>query len=83
MSTPLLELEGTAEEIQKRLDEFAGQRLRVTVQMLDMLPTGTQHPIDAALEAIWSRVPEASWEQFPEDFGANLDHYLHGMPKRQ
>ena len=32
MSTPLLELEGTAEEIQQRLADFAGQRLHVIVQ---------------------------------------------------
>jgi hypothetical protein len=34
MSTPPPELEGTVEDIQKRLADFAGQRLHVTVHPL-------------------------------------------------
>ena len=40
MSTPMLELEGTVEEIQKRLSDFEGQRLHVTV-----LPLGISEEV--------------------------------------
>jgi hypothetical protein len=87
MSTPLLELEGTAEEIQQRLADFAGQRLHVTVRPVETpaeaTPAGAQSPVDAALSAIWNRVPDAAWEQFPADFGDHLDHYLYGTPKQE
>ena len=40
MSTPLLELEGTVDEIRAALTAFAGQRLHITVRPVDT-PVGT------------------------------------------
>lgn len=77
MSLPLLELEGTAEEIRAQLPDFGGKRLHVTVT-----PAHAPGPLDAALSAIWQTVPDTSWERFPDDFAAHLDHYLHGTPKK-
>jgi len=42
MSTSLLELKGTAEEIQKRLDDFAGQR-RSNVITEEATPAESPH----------------------------------------
>jgi len=41
MCAPLVELEGTTEDIQRRLADFAGQRLHVTVQPLGTADTNT------------------------------------------
>ncbi len=38
MQPPILEFEGTAEDIQKRLAEFAGQRLHVTIHPIEASP---------------------------------------------
>jgi hypothetical protein len=84
MTTLLLELEGSVEEIQERLKDFAGRRLRVIVRPADSEEEAepTASPLDAALSEIWNSVPDTSWQQFPPDFGDNLDHYLYGTPKR-
>ena len=76
MSVPLLELEGTTEEIIAQLPDFGGQRVHVIVN-----PILAQSPLDLALNEIWKTVPDSSWEQFPADFADNMDHYLHGTPK--
>lgn len=75
--TPLLELEGTWDEIKAQLPEFASQRLHVTIRPAEKSPA----PLDSALEEIWESVPEESWAQFPPDFVENMDGYLYGVPR--
>lgn len=88
MSTPLLDLEGTAEEIQKRLAEFAGQRLHVTVVALEV-------PVDAPAEAlppnrtftekllaIAEAMPADERARLPHDLADQHDHYGYGWSKR-
>ena len=51
------------------------------------------HPPDAAefaagsleteLAAIGKAVPAREWARIPADYFANLDHYLHGAPKKK
>ena len=52
MNAPLLELDGTAEEIQARLADFAGQRLHVIV-----LPADTDRPAYPAQAVFRNGVP--------------------------
>ena len=35
------------------------------------------------LEAISKRVPNEVWEKLPADGAENIDHYLHGAPKKK
>lgn len=81
MATPLLELEGTWEEIAAQLPDFNGQRLHVIVHAVNEDIPASGH-LDAALARIWETVPNASWEKIPDDYGENIDHYLYGTPKR-
>ena len=39
--------------------------------------------LEAELVAIGSAVPAREWDKVPADFFANLDHYLHGAPKKK
>jgi len=82
MSSTVLEIEGTAEEIQERLNQFAGQRLFVTIQA-SVEPPGVHGSVDAALEEIWRDVPVEAWESLPTDFADHIDHYLYGIAKDQ
>ncbi|HET6383709.1 MAG TPA: hypothetical protein VFJ58_09980 [Armatimonadota bacterium] len=83
MISPILEIEGTWDEIKARVPDFEGKRLRVTVRVAEDPAGEALSPLDAALVDIWSNVPDESWDQFPADFGDNLDHYLYGTPRRQ
>jgi hypothetical protein len=38
--------------------------------------------LEADLLAIGKSVPAQEWAKLPEDYFANLDHYLHGAPKK-
>jgi len=84
MTTPLLDLEGTWEEIVAQIPNFAGQKLRVLVY----LATGTSaeehdtRPIAEVLAEIAAVIPAAELAQLPSDFTDQLDHYIYGTPKR-
>jgi hypothetical protein len=39
--------------------------------------------LEADLLAIGKSVPAQEWAKFPDDYFANLDHYLYGAPKRK
>jgi hypothetical protein len=68
MATPLLELDGTAEDIQKRLADFAGQKLHVTVQPLQAPPAtsnGQLRPIGLC-EGQFT-VPDSFFDPLPDD----------------
>jgi len=84
MTTPLLELEGTWEEIVAQVPDFSGQKLRVLVY------PATGHsaeghdtrPIAEVLAEIAAAIPTGELAQLPSDFTGQLDHYIYGTPKR-
>jgi hypothetical protein len=84
MITPLLELEGTWEEIVAQVPDFSGQKLRVLVY------PATRHdaenrdarPIAEVLAEIAAAIPAGELAQLPADFTDQLDHYIYGTPKR-
>lgn len=39
--------------------------------------------LEAELSAIGKAVPVREWAKVPADYFANLDHYLHGAPKKK
>ena len=39
--------------------------------------------LESELAAIGSSVPAREWAKVPADYFANLDHYLHGAPKKK
>ena len=39
--------------------------------------------LEAELSAIGKAVPTREWAKVPADCFANLDHYLHGAPKKK
>ena len=77
MTTPLLELEGTWEEIVAQIPDFSGQKLRVLVYPAtgNSAEAPDTRPIAAA-------IPAAELAQLPSDFTDQLDHYIYGTPKR-
>ena len=39
--------------------------------------------LETELAAIGKAVPAREWAKVPADYFANLDHYLHGAPKKK
>ena len=39
--------------------------------------------LETELSAIGKAVPAREWAKVPADYFANLDHYLHGAPKKK
>ena len=44
---------------------------------------GIRCRVEAELSAIGKAVPAQEWAKVPADYFANLDHYLHGAPKKK
>ena len=84
MTTPLLELEGTWEEIAAQIPDFAGQKLRVLVYPAEENSTATHdtRPMVEVLAEIAATIPPAELTKLPPDFTDQLDHYVYGTPKR-
>jgi hypothetical protein len=84
MIIPLLELEGTWEEIVAQIPDFSGQKLRVLVY------PATGHsaegpdtrPLAEVLAEIAAAIPAGELAQLASDFTEQLDHYIEGTPKR-
>ena len=80
MSAPILEFEGTAEEIQGRFAAFNGRRLRVTVQSLEC-DVATQHSdITHRIVERFRYAPAEERAKVPSDLTDNLDAYIYGLP---
>ncbi|HZP84594.1 MAG TPA: hypothetical protein VFB21_23365 [Chthonomonadaceae bacterium] len=84
MALPLLEIEGTWEEIKERIPDFSGRKLHVIV-----LPAEeeTEEPkdtrsLDEKLAEIAASIPKEELAKLPPDFCDQLDHYIYGTPKR-
>jgi hypothetical protein len=84
MTTPLLELEGTWEEIVAQIPDFSGQKLRVLVYPATGHSTEGHdtRPIAEVLAEIAAAIPAGELAQLPSDFTDQLDHYIYGTPKR-
>ncbi len=84
MTAPLLELEGTWEEIAAQIPEFSGQRLRVLVYPAteNDAEAHDTRPIAEVLAEIAAATPAAELAKLPRDFAEQLDHYIYGTPKR-
>jgi hypothetical protein len=84
MTIPLLELEGTWEEIAAQVPDFSGQKLRVLVYPAEENSTAAPptQPIAEVLAEIAATIPAAELAKLPPDFTDQLDHYVYGTPKR-
>ena len=84
MAIPLLELEGTWEEIVAQIPNFSGQKLCVLVYpATDNSAEGHDtRPIAEVLAEIAATIPAAELAKLPADFTDQLDHYIYGTPKR-
>jgi len=84
MTTPLLDLEGTWEEIVVQIPNFSGQKLRVLVYPAtgDSAEGHDTRPISEVLAEIAAAIPARELAQLPSDFTDQLDHYIYGTPQR-
>ena len=88
MNTILLEMEGTAEEVQERLSDFAGQRLSITVRTQEpdlesqSLSLSGQPEITTIILELFKDAPPIELAKVPADFVGNIDHYLYNLPKK-
>jgi len=83
MISPLLEVEGTWEEIAPQMPKFSGQKLRVLVYAAnDKQEVFDSRPIAEVLAGIAAAIPAAELAKLPQDFTDQLDHYIYGSPKR-
>ncbi len=84
MTLPLLELEGTWEEIAAQVPDFSGQKLRVLVYPAEenSAAASATRPIAEILAEIAATIPAAELAKLPPDFTDQLDHYVYGTPKQ-
>jgi hypothetical protein len=86
--TPVLEFEGTVEEIQARLGEMVGQRLHVTVRPVETAADSHSDGVEMRSNItakILARADAMSPEEradLPVDLAEQHDHYVYGVPKR-
>jgi hypothetical protein len=87
VTTPLLEIEGTADEIRERLADFGGKRLHVTISEAapQSEPAAPEHDapknISERLMDLFSDAPAEERARVPADLTDSLDHYIYGLPK--
>jgi hypothetical protein len=84
MVTPLIDMEGTWEEVAERLPAFAGRKLRFIVLPVEeaVLEREDTRPIADVLAEIAAKIPQEEVDKLPPDFTDQLDHYIYGAPKR-
>ena len=83
MNTTLLELDGTAEEIQHRLAEYPGQQLHVMIRPLTELQglaiNGDRKlTITEELMMMGKDIPPEELAKIPVDLADQHDHYIYG-----
>jgi hypothetical protein len=89
LETQLIDMEGTAEEIQERLADFAGERLHVTVRRVADVaetasaPSSPRLTITERVLARFRSVPREERAKVPTDLTNNLDHYVYRLPNRR
>lgn len=82
MTMPLLELEGTWQEIAAQIPDFADQKLHVFVYSKEENRGCDTRPMAEVLAEIAAAIPPAELANLPQDFTDQLDHYIYGTPKR-
>ena len=88
MSTLLLDIEGTPEELQEQLADYSGQRLRITVHKLEAPSEILRDSLPRKLsitEKILARaeaMPAEERAKMPQDLAEQHDHYIYGWPKK-
>jgi len=84
MSMPVIELEGTVEEIKESLSIFAGQRLHITVRPVESSGEAAprQLTITDKLLAMADEMPTEERAKMPVDLAEQHDHYIYGWPKK-
>ena len=84
MALPVLELEGTVEEIRAQLPDLPDQRFHVTLRPLDpVTPTETQTlTITEKILARARAIPSEDRALLPVDLAEQHDHYISGWEKR-
>ena len=84
MSMPVIELEGTVEEIKESLSIFAGQRLHITVRPVEAPSEAAPHQltITEKLLAMAEEMPTEERAKMPEDLAEQHDHYLYGWQRK-
>lgn len=84
MAIPLLDIEGTWEEIAARIPDLSGKKLRVIVLPVEETSPAQKdtRPIAEVLADIAAEIPPQEAAKLPPDFTDQLDHYIYGTPKR-
>lgn len=79
---PLLELEGTWQQIQSRVPEFSGKKLRVVIFSAEDREVKDEQPLADVLAELVGSIPVEEQASLPSDFADQVDHYVYGVPKR-
>ncbi|HLK59314.1 MAG TPA: hypothetical protein VKU00_22330 [Chthonomonadaceae bacterium] len=84
MAIPLLDMEGTWEEIAEHIPDLPGKKLRVIVLPVEETDPVQKdiRPISEVLAEIAAGIPPQEAAKLPPDFTDQLDHYIYGTPKR-
>jgi hypothetical protein len=64
----------------RRAAEVARRKNGSNRRVAAEFPAGS---LEAELSAIGMAVPAREWAKIPADYFTNLDHYLHGAPKKR
>jgi len=70
----------TPNKPRRRAAEMARGKNGSNPRVVPEFPAGS---LETELSAIGMVVPARDWASVPADYFANLDHYLHGAPKRK
>jgi hypothetical protein len=84
MSMPVLELEGTVEELKEALSAFAGQRLHIKVRPVETSEEGAPRKLSITekMLVIADEMPHEERAKMPADLAEQHDHYIYGWPKK-
>ena len=70
----------TPNKQRRRTAEIARGKNGSNPRVVPEFPAGS---LETELSAIGMAVPAREWARVPADYFANLDHYLHGTPKKK
>lgn len=83
MAVPIVELEGTWQEITAHAPDFAGRKLRVIVFPADDVGrTRGDAQVDAS-DALGRLIDVSQVDTGIRDLAREHDHYVHGKPKKK
>ena len=88
MTTPLLELEGTTEEIKALLPDYGRRRMHISISPVEtdaeigQEASSKKLGIEEKIAALYLAIPLEERLKLPADLSDNLDHYIYGWPKK-